>query len=237
MFRCHPLALLTLAGLLAISGCASLPDGGLGDILNLPLDEATVTAGLKEALAVGTGRTTLSLGAVDGYLGNQLVRIAIPADLRSVTDKLRQLGLDSYVDELEVGMNRAAEAAAGQAGLVFRDAITSMTIADAFGILNGGDNAATDTFRDRTRPTLEARYLPITRAAMQDVGLARRYSELLARYNSIPLVQKPALVELDQYVTARALDGLFAVLATEEAKIRQDPAARTTELLRRVFGR
>jgi hypothetical protein len=134
-------------------------------------------------------------------------------------------------------MNRAAEAAAGQAGLVFRDAITSMTIADAFGILNGGDNAATDTFRDRTRPTLEARYLPITRAAMQDVGLARRYSELLARYNSIPLVQKPALVELDQYVTARALDGLFAVLATEEAKIRQDPAARTTELLRRVFGR
>lgn len=236
----RPLSRLILPLALVLGGCAALQDGSLDGILNTgapPLDEAAVSAGLKEALQVGTERSVLTVGAVDGYLGDELIRIAVPADLRGVTDKLRQVGLGSLVDELEVGMNRAAEAAAGEARAVFAEAITGMTIADAFGILGGGDNAATDYFRARTGPTLEARYLPIVRAAMQEVGLARAYGELLEVYGAIPLVQKPALVELDRYVTARALDGLFTVLATEEAKIRQDPAARTTELLRRVFGR
>ena len=225
--------------LVLLAGCATLKDAHLEDILNTgdgPLDEATVTAGLKEALRVGTERTTLSVGGVDGYLANALIRIAIPDDLRQVTDRMRQVGLGAYVDELEVGMNRAAEAAAGEARDVFWSAITSMTIADAFGILNGDDTAATEYFRERTAATLEARYRPIVRRKMETVGLARLYEDLLAAYDTIPLTSKPELEPLDRYVTDRALDGLFSVLATEERKIREDPAARTSELLRRVFG-
>jgi len=232
--------LATLALLFGLAGCASFQDGSLGDILNSgnpALDEATVTAGLKEALKTGTERTVRSVGVLDGYLANELIRIATPEDLRGVTAKLRQVGMGSTVDDLETGMNRAAEAAAGEAVAVFRDAITSMTIADAFGILRGGPRAATDYFSGRTRQTLEARYRPIVSREMQEVGVARLYGSMLDVYDAIPLTTKPALVELDAYVTDKALDGLFTVLAAEEARIRRDPAARTTELLRRVFGR
>jgi len=228
-------AVLILAGL---SGCAAIQDGTLGDILsgNLPLDESTVTAGLKEALRVGTERSTLTVGAVDGYLGNELIRIAVPPYLRGVTDKLRTIGMGSYVDEFEVGMNRDAEAAAGEARTVFWETITSMTIADAFGILDGPDDAATTYFVGRTRRTLETRYRPIADQAMQEVGLAQVYNRMLEVYDAIPLLSKPEMVELDEYVTTEALDGLFATLALEEGKIRNDPAARTSALLRRVFG-
>ena len=231
---------LSLALLLSLAGCASLQDGSLGDILDTghpALDESTVTAGLKEALKTGTERSVRSVGAVDGYLANALIRIAVPEDLRGVAAKLRQVGRGSYVAELETGMNRAAEAAAGEATAVFRDAIMSMTIADAFGILEGGPHAATDYFSERTRKTLAARYRPIVSRQMQDVGVARLYDSMLDVYDAIPLTTKPALVELDGYVTDKALDGLFTVLAAEEAEIRSDPAARTTELLRRAFGR
>jgi hypothetical protein len=240
MSRHNPLPSLALALLVGLAGCASLQDGSLGDILNTgnpALDESTVTAGLKEALRTGTERSVKSVGAVDGYLANALIRIAVPEDLRGVATKLRQVGLGSYVTELETGMNRAAEAAAGEATAVFRDAILSMTIADAFDILEGGPHAATDYFSSRTRATLAARYRPIVSREMQEVGVARLYDSMLDVYDAIPLTTKPALVELDGYVTDKALDGLFTVLATEEARIRSDPAARTTELLRRVFGR
>jgi Protein of unknown function (DUF4197) len=226
--------------LLGLAGCAALKDGSLADILNsgqMPLSESTVAAGLKEALRVGTERSTLSVGAVDGYLANAMIRIAVPEDLRVVTDKLRQLGLGNYVDDLEVGMNRAAEAAAGEAKSVFWLAVTSMTIADAFAILNGGDHAATDYFIAHTRQTLETRYRPIAAEKMQEVGLSRLYDEVLDVYNAVPLIEKPEMAPLDAYVTSKALDGLFTVLALEETKIRTDPVARTTDLLREVFGR
>ena len=224
---------------LLVCGCASLKDMDLGDILNTgdgPLDESTAVAGLKEALRVGTERSVLDVGDVDGYLANELIRIAVPEDLRSVTDKLRQVGLGFYVEELETGMNRAAEAAAGEAKSVFWNAITSMTIADAFAILNGHETAATDYFEEHTRVALEARYRPIVQQKMQEVGLARLYQDMLDVYETLPLVGQPELTPLDQYVTDRALTGLFTVLADEERQIRDDPAARTTELLRRVFG-
>lgn len=226
--------------LFCLPGCAAMQNGTLANILNADtghLDGSTVAAGLKEALRVGTERSTLSLGAVDGYLANELIRIAIPDDLRGVTDKLRRFGMASYVDEFEVGMNRAAEVAAGEAREVFWDAITSMSIADAFAILDGGDNAATDYFVGRTRLTLTTRYRPIVRQKMREVGLSRLYGELFDLYNTIPLVEKPEMVELDEYVTDKALDGLFTIIAQEEGRIRNDPVARTTALLRKVFGR
>ena len=234
--------MLCLVSVLAAPGCATLQkdmagilkgdSGGSG-----ALDEPTVIAGIREALRVGTQNTVLSTSKLDGYLGNQLIRIAIPAQMESMASTLRQVGLGSQVDELEVGMNRAAERAAAEARDVFWNAITSMTVSDAFGILNGGNTAATEYFHDRTYAALQTRFHPIVQQKIEEVGLSRIYSRIADAYNSIPLAGKSRLVDLDEYVTDRALAGLFTVLATEEQKIRQDPLARTTDLLRRVFGR
>jgi len=232
---------LSLVSIFAVFGCATLQED-LADILDRgagqdgALDEPTVIAGIKEALRVGTQNTVLTTSRLDGYLGNQLIRIAIPEQLESMVSTLRQVGLGSQVDELEVGMNRAAELAAAEAREVFWDAITGMTVSDAFGILNGDDTAATDYFRVRTQTALYSRFHPIVQEKMDEVGLSRIYGRIADTYNSLPMTGTPQLVDLDQYVTERALAGLFTVLAQEERKIRQDPLARTTDLLRRVFG-
>lgn len=238
MCYCHRFLLgaLLLIGLLGMAGCATLQEAFPGVVDNLPLDEQTVTAGLKQALQVGTERTVAATGQEDGFLGNSLIRIPIPDQLTDVTGTLRSVGLGSYVDELEVGMNRAAEQAAGEAVDVFWDAITRMTVADAFAILEGADNAATEYFRSRTWETLSGRFQPIVQDKMDGVGLAQVYDQVLDLYGSLPLMDKPELVPLDTYVTDKALGGLFTVLAGEEKKIREDPLARSTDLLRRVFG-
>jgi len=145
------------------------------------------------------------------------------------------VGLGAPVDELELAMNRAAETASAEARSVFWDAVSAMTIADAFAILRGGDNAATDYFRGRTEGTLRTRFEPIVGQAMQQVGVYRPYRDMVERVQQIPLVSMPDL-DLERHVTDEALDGLFSVLAREEARIRDDPAARSTALLRRVFG-
>lgn len=227
--------------LLFALGCATLSED-LADILKAEssgegaLDEATVIAGIREALRVGTENTVLSTSRLDGYLGNQLIKIVIPEQLESMASTLRQVGLGSQVDELEVGMNRAAEMAAAEARGVFWDAITGMTVSDAFGILNGGDNAATEYFRGRTQTALRSRFHPIIQEKMDEVGLSRLYTTVADTYNSLPMAGTSPLIDLDEYVTDRALAGLFTVLAQEEQKIRRDPLARTTDLLRRVFG-
>jgi hypothetical protein len=224
--------------LLSALGCATLQED-LADILSAEsggLDEPTVIAGIKEALRVGTENTVLSTSSLDGYLGNRLIRIVIPEQLESMASTLRQVGLGSQVDELEVGMNRAAEMAAAEAREVFWDAIKGMTVSDAFGILNGGDTAATEYFRGRTGATLRTRFHPIIQEKMDDVGLSRLYTTVADTYNSLPMAEASPLIDIDEYVTDRALAGLFTVLAQEEQKIRRDPLARTTDLLRRVFG-
>ena len=221
---------------LLLSGCAA--EKTLGGILGGgggPLDEGTVAAGLKEALRVGTDRTVSATSALNGFLGNELIRIAMPEQLESMAGALRTIGLGGQVDEMETAMNRAAELAAGEATDVFVSAITKMTIADAFGILNGGDRAATDYFQEKTTEELSARFRPIVSEKMDEVGLARLYGDLSEQYNALPFVTTPA-VDLTDYVTERALGGLFTVLAQEEKKIRDDPAKRTTALLQRVFG-
>jgi len=229
--------MLFVVSFIAAPGCATWNDifggksGGSGT-----LDEATVIAGIREALRIGTENTVLSTSKLDGYLGNQLIRIAIPDQLVSVASALRQLGLGSQVDELEVGMNRAAERAAGEARDIFWSAIASMTVADAFGILRGGNTAATDYFHDRTAAALRERFHPIIQRKIDEVEIANLYNRIAVAYNSLPATGTQRLVDLDEYVTDRALAGLFAVLATEEQRIREDPLARTTELLRKVFG-
>ena len=228
---------LALGVMFIVSGCASLQNLDLGSVRPAPgLDETTVTAGIKEALRIGAERTVGSVSAVDGFLGNELIRIAAPPQLDSVTSTLRDVGLGMVVDDLEEGMNRAAEAAAGEALSVLWEAVRTMTVADAFGILDGGETAATTYFRDRTGAELRSRFQPIVRTSMNEVGVARLYDRLVDVYTNLPLTGAPEAVSLDDYVTDRALDGLFSTLAGEETRIRQDPLARTTELLRRVFG-
>jgi len=239
MFKNPAGLLLTAVLILVFSGCATLQES-MGDIMDPgsgdgELDESIVIAGIREALRVGTRNTVISTSQVDGYLGNRLIRIAFPDQMEPMVSTLRTVGLGSYVSDLEVGMNRAAELAAAEARDIFWNAIREMTVADAFGILNGDDTAATSYFRAQTGAELRERFHPIVERKMEQIGLSRLYGQAADAYNSISFTGAPELVDLDEYVTGRALDGLFTVLAQEEQKIRNDPAARTTELLRKVF--
>ena len=222
--------ILTMA---AATGCDGLLGGLGGGDGTLSLD--TVVAGLKEALRVGTGNAVRSTSRANGYWANAAIRIPLPPELEKVGSTLRGLGLGQRVDAFEKRMNQAAEQAAAEAGPVFLDAIGQMTFDDARRILKGRATEATDYFRARTTDPLKARYRPIVRAQMEKVGTVREYNALMERYRKIPLAPKPQF-DLDEYVTARALDGLFQVLGQEERRIREDPAARTTELLRKVFA-
>jgi hypothetical protein len=207
--------------------------GALGGGGGLSAD--TVVAGLKEALRVGTERTVAKTSQPGGYLRNPGIRIEIPEKLQGMADALRTVGMGAQVDRFEAKMNEAAELAAREAAPVFLDAIRQMTIADAKQILEGGDTAATDYFREKTSQALKSRYTPVIESQMSKLGVVKMYSDLQSRYNAIPFVPK-VTESLEDYVSDQALDGLFAVLGQEEKKIREDPVARTTDLLRQVFG-
>ncbi len=171
----------------------------------------------------------------NGYFGDPQIRIPLPEQLETIADKLRSVGMAAQLDELELTMNRAAESAAAEATPVFVDAIMSMSFSDARSILQGGERAATDYFEANTRSELAQRFAPIVDASMRRVGVFQLYDQVATRIALLPFVD-PAQLDLRAFVNDRALDGLFSVLAREEARIREDPAARTTDLLRRVFG-
>lgn len=197
--------------------------------------DGTVVAGLKEALEVGTRNAVEQTSAQDGFLGNDRIRIPLPDTLETMAQGLRVVGLGAQVDELDVAMNRAAEQAAGEAADVFWKGIQQMSFSDAQAILTGDDTAATDYFERTTRDDLRSRFQPIVDAKMDEVGAVRSYDGLVAQYTALPFTEKPSL-DLRGYVTEGALDGLFTVLGEQERMIRTDPAARTTALLREVFG-
>jgi hypothetical protein len=231
---------MSAAVILAVTGCASLQET-VGDILvsgegEGDLEESEVIAGIREALRVGTDNTVISTSRIDGYLGNELIRIVMPEQLESMASTMRKAGLGGYVDELETGMNRAAELAAAEARDVFWGAIRAMSISDAFGILHGDETAATEYFRGQTWDDLRGNFHPIIEQKMEEIGLSRLYGQAADIYNELPFTGSTELIDLDEYVTDQALEGLFVVLAQEERKIREDPAARTSEILRRVFG-
>ncbi len=232
------LALMMMPALLFLPSCASVDMAAISDLLEsaAPLDEETVAAGLREALDVGTGRAVETLSAEGGFGASDVLRIPIPENLETMASRLRSVGLDDQVDRFEDQMNTAAEQAAGQALDVFAGAIRQMTIQDAFGILNGPQDAATMYFRDRTESELTARFSPVVDDVMQQLGVVRVYEDLVTRYNAIPLVRRVDF-DIQGYVVAQTMNGLFSTLAHEEQRIREDPIARTTSLLQRVFGR
>ncbi|HEX6723462.1 MAG TPA: DUF4197 domain-containing protein [Burkholderiaceae bacterium] len=199
-------------------------------------DDKTNAAGIKEALAVGTERAVSSLSRVDGYFGNASVKIPMPSNLQKVADVARMAGYQKQVDEFILSMNRAAEAAAPLASRYFGDAIREMSLQDVRGILSGGNTAATQYFRGKTNDKLYAAFKPVVSQKVGEVGVARTYKDMIGRYESVPLVSKQSL-DIDDYVTNKSLDGLFHMVGEEEKKIRANPAARTTELLKTVFGK
>ncbi|KAF0185644.1 MAG: hypothetical protein FD164_209 [Nitrospirae bacterium] len=198
--------------------------------------DMNIARGLKEALSVGTENAVKNVGRSDGYFGNQLIRILMPEKMRKVTDTLSMLGYKKEVDEFVLSMNRAAEKAAPQAGAIFADSIRQMTIEDARKILSGNDTAATEYFRSKSSGKLTDAFKPIISKSLDDVGSTRAYKNLLQKADSVPLLKKES-VDLDTYVTSKALDGLFTIVGQEEKRIRTDPAARVTDLLRSTFGR
>ncbi|MFW5451898.1 MAG: DUF4197 domain-containing protein [Methylophagaceae bacterium] len=201
------------------------------------LDYDSIVAGLKEALDVGSRRAVDSVSKQDGYLANELIRIAMPPQLQQVTDLMRKMGLNGQADQFEQSMNHAAEAAAPQATELIVDAIKDMSIEDANNILQGADDAATQYFREQTGSKLTALFRPTIADSLNQVGTTKYYNDLTGKVAAIPLVGEKVNLDLPDYVTEQALNGLFTVIAQEEKKIRENPAARTTELLKQVFGK
>ena len=195
--------------------------------------ESRVALGLKEALAVGAENAVARTGQLDGFFRNEAIKILMPERLRQVEAALRAVGYGPRVDEFILAMNRAAERAVVSATPVFREAVTSITIEDARGILTGGETAATEYFRGRTEQGLETAFRPIVQEATDEFGVTRQYKNLI---QGLPFGNAQSL-DIDDYVVGETLDGLFYVLGEEEKKIRKDPAARITAILREVFGR
>ncbi|MEE9153228.1 MAG: DUF4197 domain-containing protein [candidate division NC10 bacterium] len=200
------------------------------------LNDAKIASGLKEALQIGTQNAVNLTGRLDGYFRNEAIKILMPEKLQTLEKGLRLVGYGPRVDEFVLSMNRAAERAAPRAKAIFWDAIGEMSFEDARKILNGGDTAATDYFQDKTTDRLAAAFRPVVDKAMNEVGVTRRYKELIGRYEAIPFVTSERL-DIDQYVVTKALDGLFYVVGEEERKIRTNPTARVTDLLQEVFAK
>ncbi|CAD5280524.1 MULTISPECIES: DUF4197 domain-containing protein [unclassified Imperialibacter] len=223
-------------GMLAISACSvqqiqKTVDGYLKD--SKPTTEEVVS-GLKEALEKGITNGAKKASAVDGYYKNPQIKIPFPPDVQKVETKLRQLGMDKQVDQFIETLNRGAEEAAKQATPIFVSAIKQMTINDAWNILKGDKDAATQYLQKTTTSQLEGKFKPVIQKALDKVNATKYYGDLVNTYNKVPFVDK-VNPDLNDYATTLAIDGLFKLVAQEEANIRSNPAARTTELLKKVF--
>lgn len=200
------------------------------------LTEKDAVDGIKEALVKGTGESVALVSKLDGYFLNPEIKIPFPENARTIESKLRAIGLGNKVDEVILTLNRAAEDAAKSAQSIFISAITGMNISDALQIVRGNNNAATQYLAKTTTPELKAKFSPVIKSSLDKVDATRLWAELITAYNQIPFVtrQNP---DLTGYVTDKAISGLFTMIAKEELKIRQNPVARTTELLKKVFGK
>ncbi len=199
------------------------------------LSNDQIIKGLKEALSVGSKNAAGSASKLDGFYKNPTIKIPFPKEAQRVKTTVENLGMKPQVDKFVLTLNRAAEEASKEAAPIFLSAITSMTISDGLGILNGGDNAATNYLNGKTSPQLREKFKPIVKRAIDKVHLTRYWNPIINKYNKVPFVQKMN-PDLEAYVTDKAIEGLFKLIADEELKIRKDPAARVTEILQQVFG-
>ena len=198
------------------------------------LSNEEIISGLREALKVGTDNGTKKLSAVDGYFKDAAIKILMPAEAQKVEKSLRNMGMSKLVDNAILSMNRAAEDAAKQAAPIFWNAIKGMTIQDGVGILKGGDFAATDYLKGKTSTALTEAFRPVIEASLKKVDATKYWNAVFSNYNKFS--KDPVNPDLSAYVTEKALTGIFFQVAQEEQKIRKDPMARTTEILRKVFA-
>ncbi len=210
--------------------------GGTAASTVAALTNDEMIAGLKEALVKGTKTAVNSLGKENGFLGNSNVKIPMPDSLKSVESGLRRLGRDEVADSFIETMNRAAEEAVPVAADVFAGSVKEMSIDDARGILKGPDDAATEYFRKTTSQSLKDKFLPIVKSATDSVGLTASYKNLVGKLGPLSGFMDTGSLDLDNYVTDKAMEGLFQMVALEEKKIRENPIERTTDLLKKVFG-
>lgn len=199
------------------------------------LTQRDATAGVRAALERGANIAVDLLGKTDGFWGNDLVRIPLPDWIKRAESALKLLGRGRDVEELKVGVNRAAEQAVPEARTLLVNAVKTMSVQDAKGILSGGDDSVTRFFADKTRTPLNAKFLPIVSRVTDKIGLARQYNQLAAQGQSMGVV-KPEQAKIEQYVTGKALDGLYLMIGQEEKKIRQDPVGAGSDILKKVFG-
>lgn len=198
------------------------------------LSNADVVQGLKEALRVGTDSSTYHLGLLNGFYKDDMIKILMPPEAQKVEKTLRDVGLGSVVDKAVLSMNRSAEDATKYVGNIFVNAIKQMTIQDAFGILRGGDRAATDYLKRTTTAQLTAAFKPIVSKSLQFTDATKYWKDVFTTYNRFS--NNPVNTDLTAYVTAKTLDGLFYHIGLEEQAIRKDPAARVTDILKKVFA-
>jgi hypothetical protein len=199
------------------------------------LTTTEVGSGLKEALRVGTETVVGNLGKPDGFNLDPAIRIPLPGQLERVKKTLNKVGMDSALTELETRLNRAAELATPKAKRLFFQAINDMTLDDVMGIYNGPEDSATQYFKSKMSAPLALEMKPVVDDSLADAGAAKTYDTVMQRYNAIPFVPEVD-ADLSSYVVDKGMDGIFYYLAQEEAAIRQDPAKRTTDLLKRVFA-
>ena len=200
------------------------------------LTEAEAAAGIKEALSQGLVKATLQLNKTDGFFGDAFYKILLPPDAKKIESTLRTLGLGKSVDKAILQINRGAEDAVGFAQTIFIDAVKQMTLSDAINIVKGGDTSATHYFRTKTLDKLTTAFLPVIKTSLDKVNATKYYGDIVNTYNNFPTTFKKLNPDLPNFVTEKATNALFDLVAKEEKNIRENPVARTTDILKKVFG-
>lgn len=229
-----------LTVLISVATMAQAQNNILNQVVNSVtgggLSNDQIIKGLKEALNVGTNNSTSTASKLDGFYKNPLIKIPFPPQAKSMEKQLRSIGMGKEVDKFTKTLNRAAEDAAKKAAPIFIDAITKMTINDGLQILNGGNEAATNYLKGASGAALKAAFLPVVKQSLDKVQITKYWTPLTKTYNKLPMTSK-VNTDLNDYVTQRATEGLFKLIAQEELKIRTDPQARINDILKKVFGK
>jgi Protein of unknown function (DUF4197) len=218
----------------SLLSCAEL--GNLGAAIPTSITETEAAQGIREALDQGVGRGITLLNKQDGFFGSQAYKLFLPAEAQRIENTLRQLGMGSMVDRAILQINRAAEDAVGYARPIFLDAIREITIADAINIIRGPKDAATQYFRQKTTDKLIAAFSPTIKSSLDKFSATKYYGEVINTYNNFPTTLNKLNPDLPSYVVNKAVTALFDQIGQEEANIRANPVARTTEILKKVFG-
>ena len=227
---------LLIGSMFVFSSCdviSQLP-GAIGTVG--PVTQTEAAAGIKEALAQGLVKAVLQLNSNDGFFGDQFYKVLLPPDAKKVENTLRSIGFGSIVDKAVLSINRGAEDAVGYAKPIFVDAIKSMTLSDAIGLVKNGDTSATHFFRVKTTEALVAAFRPVIQQSLERVDATRYYGDVITKYNNLPTTFRKVNPDLINFVTLKATEALFDLVAKEERNIRTNFGARSTDLLKKVFG-